>query len=263
MIDLHCHILPGIDDGPADEAGTLAMARRACADGIRIIAATPHTLNGVFHNRFDQVRAQVKHFNTVLETEGIDLRLCSGIEAHMCMGMADRLRCGEIGTLNNSGRYLLIEFPFQAMPSGYRNELFQLRIKGITPIIAHPERNVIVQNEPEIAYELVEMGCLLQLTAMSITGELGEEAMICAHRLLELRLAHVVATDSHSVENRPPVMSEAVSAITQLLGEPETAREMTMTRPKAILHGTPLSIPEPLRPVKKRWFSRLMELAIG
>lgn len=260
MIDLHCHILPGLDDGPEHLDGSLEMARRAASDGIRVIVATPHTHNSVYSNPFDDVRRCADTVDEAVRNEGLCTAVRPGLEVHMCAGMVQRLEEGDIGTLNDTGRYMLVEFPFQALPTGYRNELFQLRLKGITPVIAHPERNLVLQNELERVYELVEMGCLLQLTGMSITGELGEEAMVCARELLELRLAHVIASDAHSHENRPPVLSSAVDAATRILKNGSEARDMVSRTPAAIIEGRSVDVPEPLRVVKKGWFARLAKL---
>jgi len=260
VIDLHCHILPGLDDGPENIDGTLEMVRRAFGDGIRTIVATPHTHNSVYLNHFEDVRRCVNTVNSTICSEGLSVVVRAGLEVHMCEGMVRRLEEGGIGTLNHTGRYMLVEFPFQALPAGYRNELFELRLKGVTPIIAHPERNLVLQNELGRVYELVEMGCLLQLTAMSITGELGEAAMVCARELLDLRLAHVIASDAHSHENRPPVLSSAVEAAAGILGSEIEARDMVTKIPAAIIAGRNLDVSEPLRVVKRGWFARLAKL---
>jgi len=260
LIDLHCHILPGLDDGPENIDQSLEMVRRAGTDGIRTIVATPHTHNTVYRNHFDDVCRCVDTVGEIIRNKGLGTTICPGLEVRMCPGMVWRLGAGEIGTLNQTGRYLLVEFPFQALPSGYRNELFDLRLKGVTPIIAHPERNLVLQNELERVYELVEMGCLLQLTAMSITGELGEAAMVCARELLDLRLAHVIASDAHSHENRPPVLSSAVEAAARILGSETEARDMVTKTPAAIIEGRNVDVPEPMHVVKKGWFARLAKL---
>jgi protein-tyrosine phosphatase len=149
-----------------------------------------------------------------------------------------------------------VEFPVQTIPSGSRKELFQLILNDITPIITHPERNLVFQNNINTLYDLVNMGCLVQITAMSVTGEMGEDAMECAHRLLELRLAHVIASDAHSSDNRPPILSEGVAAAAEVLGSSEEARAMVDERPRAIIAGRDVDVPEPKQPQKKRWWTR-------
>lgn len=257
MIDIHSHILPAIDDGSSSVEESIDMARQAVADGIRTVVATPHTLNGVYYNPLDKVINHVANLREILQENRIELNLCSGSEVHICAGLAKKILTGEVATINNNGQYALVEFPVQAIPSGSKNELFQLKLKGITPIIAHPERNMVFQRRLEYLYDLVAMGSIVQITAMSITGGLGEEAMECAHRLLELRLAHIIATDSHSSENRPLVLSPAVEAAAEIMGDINEAKEMVTIRPGAILAGKPVNLPDPKRPRKKGWFSTI------
>ncbi|MFC1813024.1 tyrosine-protein phosphatase [Thermodesulfobacteriota bacterium] len=253
MIDIHCHILPGVDDGPSTLSESIAMAKQAAADGIQTVVATPHTLNEVYHNSAVDVNAHVDRLREALAKERIELDLRPGSDAHLCVEMAEKVLAGEVATIDNNGQYLLIEFPVQVMPVGFKGELFQLKLKGITPIITHPERNTVFQQKTELLYDLVNMGCLLQITAMSITGEFGEEPMKSARRMLELRLAHIIATDAHSPEIRPPILSPGVEAAARVLGNLTEAEEMVTIRPQAILEGKPVEIPEPKHPRKKWW----------
>jgi protein-tyrosine phosphatase len=130
-------------------------------------------------------------------------------------------------------------------------------LSGITPVLAHPERNTALQRNPDILSDLVTMGCLVQLTAMSITGELGNDAMEYSHFLLRQRQAHVVATDSHNAESRPPILSHAVEATAHILGDTQAAEAMVTENPRAILNGKPLNLPEPRKTSKKQgWWKR-------
>jgi protein-tyrosine phosphatase len=257
MIDIHCHILPGVDDGPATMAESLTMAKLAVADGIETVVATPHTFNEIYDNPAGEVNTHVARLRETLLNEGIELDLRPGSDAHLCVKMAEKVLAGEAATIDNNGQYLLIEFPVQVIPAGFKDELFQLKLKGITPIITHPERNTVFQQKTEMLYELVNMGCLLQITAMSITGEFGEEPMKSAHRMLELRLAHIIASDAHSPESRPPILSPGVEAAARVLGNLTEAEEMVTIRPQAILEGKSVEIPEPKHPRKKRWWFSL------
>jgi len=244
-----------VDDGAADMEESLDMAKQACADGIRTIVATPHTLNERYDNPFQKVKDRVATLREAFFKAQLAINLHPGSDAHICKNMAERVVSGEAGTINGNGRYVLAELPPQVIPSGFREELFRLKLKGISAIITHPERNLELQNQTEALNRLVEMGCLLQITAMSITGEFGEAAMVCAHKLLDLRLAHVIATDAHSAAGRPPILSPAVEAAAQILGSIEEAEAMVLARPKAILAGDPVDVPEPRHPHrKKRWF---------
>jgi protein-tyrosine phosphatase len=210
MVDLHCHILPGVDDGPADLEESLEMGKQAVADGIEILVATPHVLNGTFHNPLQRVQDKVIFLREAFEITGICIDLRIGAEAQFCAGLAKKVMTEEVATINNNGRYVLVELPQHAILPGSKEEIFQLKLHGITPILAHQERNPIFQSQPELLFDLVDMGCLVQITAMSITGQFGQEAMECAHLLLKQRYAHVIATDAHCPESRPPVLSPAL-----------------------------------------------------
>ncbi len=254
MIDIHSHILPGLDDGAPDLQESLEMARIAVNDGIHTIIATPHTLNGIYLNSRSQVLARTGELRAAFAKDQIKLKLFPGSEVHLNLGMAEKLFSGETVALNDNQRYLLLEFPFHSIPPGAKQEIFQLQLKGITPILAHAERNYGFQQHFEQLYEFVGMGCLVQITAMSITGDLGRETRLCAQKMLECRLAHIIASDAHSATHRPPILSLGVKKAAKILGSTEQAEEMVTARPSAILAGEKIVIPEPEQPVKKRWF---------
>ncbi|OQY05494.1 MAG: hypothetical protein B6I22_07350 [Desulfobacteraceae bacterium 4572_123] len=256
MIDIHCHILPGIDDGPLSIAESLVMVDQALADGIKTIVATPHTFNGVYTTPSEAVTGGVDSLNRILTDKNIRLRICPGAEVHTCDVFSRKIIDGLAGTINHTGKYVLVEFPFQTINPGTSEELFQLKLKGITPIIAHPERNILFQRDIDQLYDIVGMGCLVQITAMSITGELGTAAMGCAHTLLQRHLAHVIASDAHSPGSRPPILSNGVDAAADILGSMAEARKMVTDIPRAILCGDSIEIPDPLRPLemKKKWW---------
>ncbi|MDM8541096.1 hypothetical protein QUF90_08405 [Desulfococcaceae bacterium HSG9] len=255
MIDIHSHILPGMDDGASDIEESLAMAKIAANDGIHTVIATPHILNGIYSNSRSKILAGTDELRTAFAKEQIKSDLFPGSETHLNFGMAEKIFSGEAVTLNDNQRYLLLEFPFHSIPPGAKQEIFQLQIKGITPILAHAERNYGFQQHIEELYEFVSMGCLVQITAMSITGNLGRETQLCAQKMLECRLAHIIATDAHSVAYRPPILSTGVKKAAKILGSAEQAEEMVTVCPAAILAGEKIVIPEPEQPAKKRWFS--------
>lgn len=254
MIDLHCHILPGVDDGPSGPEESLAMAERAAADGIEVVVATPHAFNGVYEISPCEITRHVSRLRELLQQNRIALKICPGAEIHLHNDIAGSIQAGYAATLNATGRYVLVELPMQAVPGGCREQFFRLRLGGVTPIVAHAERNAVFQNEPEVLADLVSMGALVQITAMSVTGELGREAMESAHTLLRRRLGHVLATDAHSVEGRPPLLSQAVEAAADVMGSVEEARAMVWERPRAILAGEALVVPDPRKPRRRRFF---------
>ncbi|MBW1887342.1 MAG: hypothetical protein JRI52_03190, partial [Deltaproteobacteria bacterium] len=141
--------------------------------------------------------------------------------------------------------YILLEFPPQTIPSGIKDEVFNLQVHGITPIITHPERHPLLHHDMDILYELVRMGALCQMTAMSISGDFGGVVMGCAEILLRNRLIHVIASDAHSSNRRPPVLSQAVESAAEIMGSYEDAERMVTDVPAAILSGDVVEVPEP------------------
>ncbi|RLB30200.1 MAG: tyrosine protein phosphatase [Deltaproteobacteria bacterium] len=245
MIDLHCHILPGVDDGAKSLEESLLMARRAVEDGIHTIVATPHTLNGIYINSAREVTPKVASLQETLSKNHIKLQLYVGADVHLCPHMLELIESGDAGTINNARKYILLEFPSQVVPPKVKDEIFSLKLNGITPIISHLERNPVIQHNIDILYEFIRMGALCQVTAMSITGDFGGIAMQCAERLLRHRMVHVIASDAHSSESRPPVLSQAVEAAAEILENYDDAERMVTEVPAAILSGNMPDIPKP------------------
>jgi protein-tyrosine phosphatase len=300
MIDLHCHILSGLDDGPGTVEESLAMARMGYGDGTRVVVATPHTLNGLHYNGRSAILAKVKEFkqalnqcgfrnsdcgfeskgssdserrtpnsepgtpdserrtsnsepvtidsehrtpnselgslDSELRTPNAEVRILPGSDVRLCEKTLQELDEGNVLTVGDEGKYLMLEFPTASVPPQSENLLAQLLKRGIVPIITHPERNMEIVRKPERYYEMIRMGCLGQVTAMSLTGGFGTEAKRVAEKLLTHRLLHIIASDAHSSNGRPPVLSKAVEAAAKLIGESE-ARKMVVDCPQAIVEG--------------------------
>ncbi|MCP4578313.1 MAG: hypothetical protein GY846_18740 [Deltaproteobacteria bacterium] len=251
MIDIHCHILPAVDDGAASIEDSLAMARQAVEDGITSILATPHTLNGINRNTVPHILSGISQLRHALAADGIPLKIYPGSEVHLVTDMCLKIRNGEICTLNNNGKYVLIELPYQSVPDGIKQEIFDLKLDGITPIIAHPERNAVIQNNPHILRELIHMGALSQVTAMSIVGDFGPETRESAKGLLESRLAQLIASDAHSPRSRPPRLANALDEAAKILGNIPEAEAMVFQRPAAIIAGDSINCSRPLEPHQK------------
>jgi len=245
LIDLHCHILPGVDDGAQSIEESLSMARRAVKDGIHTIVATPHTLDGIYQNPVREVRSNVDSLQEELLRHHIELRICMGADVHLCPQMVELIKRRDAGTINN-GKYILLELPSQTIPPGVKDEIFNLKMNGFTPIISHPERHPDIQRDMEILEGFVRMGVLCQVTAMSITGDFGEMIRNCAEMLLSHRWVHVIASDAHSPDNRPPILSQGVEAAAEIMGSYEDAERMVTEVPAKILSGEKLEIPEPM-----------------
>ncbi|MDO9124412.1 MAG: CpsB/CapC family capsule biosynthesis tyrosine phosphatase [Deltaproteobacteria bacterium] len=274
MIDLHCHILPGLDDGPQTMEESIRMCWIAYQDGIRTIVATPHTLNGVYKNGRSTILSKVNELNDALNNSELPpgqrpswaggrtpclrrnascrqanselpLRILPGSDVHLCETTLQQVDQGEAITIGDGGKYIMIEFPSQAIPYQAERVLFQLLGRGLIPIISHPERNLEIWKRPGRYYEIIKMGCLGQVTAMSLTGEFGPKVRQWAEKLLKSWLVHFIASDAHSGNGRPPILSAAVKAAAKIVGKKE-AKKMVTEYPRAILEGRRLNIPDPL-----------------
>jgi protein-tyrosine phosphatase len=229
MIDLHCHILPGVDDGPSDLEGALAMARVAVADGTRKLAATPHVpFSGLSRA---QIAEHVVRFQDELDNAGIDLELIVGADGATTLGVD-----GLVAYPLHDGPYLLIEFPHTHLPAEAGETVFELLSRDRIPIFTHPERNPSVLRSPELVGELVEAGALVQITAESLTGGFGPESRACARHLLRQGWVHLLASDGHSAGWRPPLLSKGVKAASKLIGRAE-ALKLVVDNPLKILAG--------------------------
>lgn len=266
MIDLHAHILSGLDDGPRTLEESLRMCEIAYRDGIRTVVATPHTLNGVYENDRQTILAKVQELNSALiEFEPLShqhrdhsrgseidraepaIRILPGADVHFSDQTFHQLGHGKVMTMGDSGKGLLIEFPVQGMPHGAEDVLFRMITRGFIPIISHPERNVEVRRGLRRYQGMIRMGCLGQITAMSLTGGFGPAVKRVTEELLLKRLAHLIASDAHSTDGRPPILSSGVQAAARIVGR-EEAHRMVSEYPRAILEGQRPDLPEPMRP---------------
>lgn len=244
MIDLHCHILPGIDDGAADMAVALEMARALVADRVVVAACTPHILPGLYHNSGPQILAAVAEFQDVLESEGIPLRLVAGADNHIVPDFAARLRTGHLLPLAGSN-YVLIEPPHNVVPQRMEDLFFSVQASGFFPILTHPERLTWLPQHYEKVRRLVQNGVWMQVTAGSLTGAFGRSALYWAERMLDEGLVHILATDAHDNTRRPPRLSEGFCAAAKRVGEAEAAN-LVFYRPRGILESAlPATMSEP------------------
>jgi protein-tyrosine phosphatase len=268
MIDLHLHLLPGLDDGAKTIDESIQMCRISYRDGVRKIVATPHTLNGSYINDRETILTKVRELNEALIQCGMQdaeygmehskseigsspvnsaLKILPGADVHLCEKTLPYLDQGKVMTVCDGKKYLFLEFPSQMIPYQAENIMFQLMTRGITPIITHPERNLEIGQRPQRYYEMIRMGCLGQVTAMSLTGEFGSRVKRIAERLVKKRLVHFIASDGHSINGRAPILSESVRAAAEIVGE-EEAEKMVTQYPRAILEGRKPDILEPLAP---------------
>ena len=218
MIDIHCHILPGLDDGAHDFTDSLDMAKLAVNEGIHTIIATPHHQNGHYHNTKNDIIHRTKELNEYLEVEGVKLTILPGQETRLYGELMEDYENGEILTLANISNYLFIELPSSHVP-GYTNQLlFDVQMKGMTPVIVHPERNAELIEQPDKLYRLVKNGAATQITASSLTGYFGKKIQRFTFDLIEANLTHFIASDAHNTTKRTFKMEEAFNLVKKKYG---------------------------------------------
>ncbi len=240
MIDLHSHVLPGVDDGPPTLDGSLDLLRAAAEDGIAQIAATPHVREDWRTTPY-LMEQRVAEVNFAARAEGIGVEVLPGGE--LDLAYLQRLDDDELRRFGLGGNpsLLLLEFPYVGWPMVLRDVLFRLELRGFDAVLAHPERNADVQAAPERLADIVAAGALVQLTAASLDGRIGRRAAACAHALLDAGLAHLIASDAHA----PSIRAVGMTAAAEAVGDAGLARWLTEDVPRALVSGEPL----PHRPV--------------
>ena len=276
MIDIHNHLLHGLDDGAQTLEESIEMCRISWNDGVRIIVATPHTFNFLYYNSRSIVITKVQELNAILpdkmfkdaisrsqfhlETQRQrpynpgpefypspkvhNLKIIPGADVHFSEEVLSERSRDKITTIADGGKFLLIEFPSWGIPFQAETVLFELLVRGITPIISHPERNLEIIRSHKKYINMVQMGCLGQITAASLMGEFGRDARRAAENLLRKKLVHVIASDAHSANGRSLVLSDAVRAAGIIVGD-EEARKLVNEYPQAIIEGQRPKVPEP------------------
>ena len=232
MIDIHNHILPNMDDGASSWDISLKMCQEASDDGIKIIVATPHTLNGVYENNPQDIEEKVKILNQKLKENNISLQILPGSEVHLRDDIIEKIKNQEILTLNKSN-YILLEFPHTQIPLHIEEILFQIQIMGITPILSHVERNLEFQRKPNLLTNLIQKGALAQLTAASLCGSFGSKIRKFARELLANGLIYCIASDAHSdsTKGRNPILSKALIEAAKIIGQ-DAVLDLVQTHPK-------------------------------
>jgi protein-tyrosine phosphatase len=247
MIDLHTHVLPGLDDGARSLDEALEVIRQMHAVGVTALAATPHVRED-YPTTPEAMEAGVDSLRRALEEAGIPVAIATGAE--VAIDVVDSLAAGQLErlSLGQSGRYVLLEFPYQGWPTSLEPLVHSLANRGITGVIAHPERNAEVVDDPARLRSLTAAGCLVQITASSVTGVFGRSVARASRRLLELGLVHVLATDLHGPGRRADALAEAVD----VLDDPVLVEYLTRAAPAAVLRGESVAQP-PARRRRARW----------
>ena len=244
MIDLHSHLLPGLDDGAPDLLTSLAMARAMVADGTTIAACTPHILPGLYHNSGPQIRKATGALQEALRQNGIPLQLTTGADNHIVPNFVDQLRAGELLTLANS-RYVLVEPPHHVAPPRLEEFFFSLLVAEYVPIITHPERLSWIGAHYTTFARMVRAGVWVQVTAGSLSGIFGRTAQYWGERMLDEGCVHLLATDAHDLGRRAPNLAHGFALAAKRVGHVE-AEHLVVTRPRGVLlNDVPANLPEP------------------
>ncbi len=247
MIDIHTHLLPGIDDGPETWEEALLLLKEGAEDGIREAVCTSHVLDRLDQEVERQFGKAFRELEERAAVAGIPVRLWLGSELHCRARFEYR---APLSTFNANGKYLLFEIPMNDFPKEVGQLLFGLTMEGITPIMAHPERNSIVRSHPEILNVLIERGILMQANSGSITGMFGKDVRRAVLTMLEHRLIHFVASDCHSSGSRPMKLQEARTYVAREWGQ-ETAEALFHLNPGLSVRGGEIHTPVPV-PFKKK-----------
>lgn len=255
MIDLHAHVLPGLDDGPRTIRDALALLRQMADQGITSVVATPHMRDGHYDVTVDQMHREVERLNRAAVDEEIPITVLPGGEVALVPDVSEAIRCGTVPSLGALGRFVLIEMPFQNVPVGVRQVLFAVQLQGVTPVLAHPERSFPIQRVPSSIEPFVRAGALVQINAESVVGRGGRDAERTAARLLERGLVHVVASDAHDAVERPCLLGAARDRLIRLVGAEEAYR-LVRDRPLRILEGRPFA--QPRARGKALWWKRVL-----
>jgi len=235
MIDLHCHILPGIDDGAKNLPDALALARYAVSAGITHSVLTPHIQFDRYQNDKNSIKASFDNFQQKLIQEKIPLQIGFAAEVRIDPQIIDWVNEGRIPFLGRQDTtdLILLELPHSHIPAGTENMIRWLTTKNIVPVIAHPERNKAIMKEPNKLNSLYNSGCLFQLTAGAVAGQFGESSRVTAEKLLINNMVTLLATDAHNLKHRPPELEPGRRAAEKLIGE-SASWDLVTTNPQSI-----------------------------
>jgi protein-tyrosine phosphatase len=240
MVDIHCHILSGLDDGAESLDMSLAMAEMAVADGITHVVATPHSSP---NHEFIPELVRMRRDEIQSRFEG-RLTLATGCDFHLSFENLQDIRLDPSRFTLNQKNYLLVEFADFSVPASMDHALHELQLAGLTPIVTHPERNPLIRTKPERLFRWLRQGCYAQVTAQSLLGKFGKAAKAAAEEWIDAGAVHFLASDAHNITSRPLRLSEAFEYLEKTRGE-EIARAMLVENPLAAFEGRPLPfVPE-------------------
>lgn len=219
MVDLHCHLLPGIDDGSKSMEISLRMAREATENGVTHALLTPHHMNGHYINHKQDVIRRTKEFQEQINAHNIPLTVFPGQEVRINGQLLEALDKDDILFADTAGKYMMLEFPDDDVPHYTNQMIFDLQQRGIIPVIVHPERNTKIMAEPDLIYQLLEKGCLSQITASSYVGTFGKKVENFSRQLIEAGQGYIFASDAHDLPGRKYEMRQAFEKLRHEFGQ--------------------------------------------
>lgn len=252
MVDLHCHLLPGLDDGSKNMETSLRLAKEAVENGVTHALLTPHHLNGRYVNHKSDVIEATKQFQSVLNDHQISLTVFPGQEVRINGRLLDALDHDDILFADEGNRYLMLEFPDNSVPHYTGQMIFQLQQRGITPVIVHPERNTAIMDHPELLTDLLKKGCLSQITASSYVGTFGKKVADFSDKLISHGHGYVFASDAHDLPGRKYEMYQAFEKLGQEFGQELVDTYQQNARQIINGDGVPLNDIQAIK--KKKWF---------
>jgi protein-tyrosine phosphatase len=251
MIDIHCHILPDVDDGPKSITESLEMAKQAAEQGIHTIIATPHHHDGRYDNDKTAILEHTHNYEKLLRENDIPLRVLPGQEIRVTADLLEEMDQGSLLTLNENGKYLLVELPEDDIPGYTEMLIYQMQLKGFVPIVAHPERNKRIIEQPDILYQLVKQGALVQIGTKSIQGEFGSKVKKFVFQLLTSNMAHVIASNAHQASDWNYSLKDVYDEVKKKVGLEKVY--MLQENAQSIVEGQMVHREQPIRIVKKRF----------
>ncbi|MEW9502287.1 tyrosine-protein phosphatase [Jeotgalibacillus marinus] len=254
MIDIHCHILAGIDDGPQQQSDTLDMLEKAIEDGITDIIATPHHRNRKYINDKVDVLSYVGELNSIILERELPIKIHPGQEVRIYGEIVEDFQNDEILCLAGTTNYVLVELPSSQVPAYTERVVYEMLVDGLVPIIAHPERNSSIMENPDKLFRLINQGALSQVTAASVAGDFGKKVQKFSIELLEHQLSHFVASDAHDINHRGFAMKRALKVLNSTYNHDLQVIENAAN----LLNGKPLNLNPPIEIKPKGFWSKIL-----
>lgn len=252
MIDIHCHILPNVDDGSESLEESIAMAKIAESEGITKIVNTSHCHFDFKYKKGNELKLELEKFNQALKEENINIEVLLGNELYYTSDLIERFDELDFFSMNNS-KYILMEFSPINFPKNIEDVIYEIKIRGYIPIIAHAERYKQVQEDVNIVLDCIKEDALIQVNASSILGKNGEKAEDTSKKLLDNNMVHFVATDAHSSNRRRPLIKDSYNYILKNYGK-EVSEKLFIENPTAVIENRDISILNPTKYEEKRSF---------